>query len=99
RECPPVSLPTLLDPEGRPVALERELASGGEGVVYTLHGDAAQVAKVYRQPPSTLTTDKLRWMVGHATEKLTAVSAWPTALLLDARSRQVAGFVMPNLGG
>jgi DNA-binding helix-hairpin-helix protein with protein kinase domain len=94
-----VSLPRLIDQLGREVPLERELASGGEGIVYTLRGDAEYVAKVYRQTPSPSTVEKLRWMVNHASDKLTAVSAWPTRLLLAGRTQQVAGFVMANLSG
>jgi len=87
----------LIDASGRPVALGREIAAGGEGVVYAVAGDAASVAKVYRRPPSEPTVAKLRWMVAHATEPLAAVAAWPTDLLFDRATRRLVGFRMADL--
>ena len=55
------SPPPLVDPAGRPVPLDRQFASGGEGAVYTLSGDAGHLAKVYhahKRIPETV--EKLR---------------------------------------
>lgn len=91
------TLPQLIDVSGKPFPLERQLASGGEGAVFTLPNDKTQVAKVYHKPPTTQTVEKLRAMVGLTNPELVKVTTWPNGLLLDARSRQVAGFVMPRL--
>ncbi len=90
-------LPNLIDAVGQLIPLDRELASGGEGIVYTLRGDDSRVVKVYRQAPTSAKGDKLRWMVDHASEKLATVAAWPTGLVYSAK--QLAGFVMPKLVG
>ena len=88
--------PGLTDAAGRPVALGNRLASGGEGAVYTLRDDAGFVAKVYHNQPTAQAVEKLAAMAGLATPALTAVAAWPTGLLRDARTRQPAGFLMPR---
>lgn len=91
------ALPQLIDASGRSFPLERQLASGGEGAVYTLPNDPTRVAKVYHKPPSAQTVEKLTAMVSLVNPKLLDVAAWPSGLLLNARSRQVAGFAMPRL--
>jgi DNA-binding helix-hairpin-helix protein with protein kinase domain len=91
------TLPKLINSSDRPLQLEKELARGGEGVVYTLRDDPASVAKFYLKPPSQETIDKLQAMVTLAPRKLMDVSAWPTAVLRDASTRKVAGFLMPRL--
>ncbi len=91
--------PPLIDTSGRPFPLDRQLASGGEGAVYTLPNDPNRVAKVYHQhrPPSVQTIEKLASMVALANPQLLSLAAWPSGLLSNARTRQVAGFVMPRL--
>lgn len=91
------TLPKLLDANGRPFPLERELASGGEGSVYTLPSSTDRVAKVYHKPPSPATIEKLTVMSGLANAKLLTIAAWPSSLLKDAKTRKVVGFVMPRL--
>ncbi len=88
---------TLYDHTGRPVTLDRELAAGGEGVVSTVVGDPASLAKLYRKRPATSQADKLRWMVGAGSDALCRVAAWPSALLHDGPSGPVVGFLMPRL--
>lgn len=44
--------PALVDSNGRPIPLDRELASGGEGAVFTFPNDANLLAKVYHRPPT-----------------------------------------------
>jgi DNA-binding helix-hairpin-helix protein with protein kinase domain len=87
----------LVDTNGRPIPLERQLASGGEGAVFTLPNDQALVAKVYHKPPTAQTAEKLTAMVRLANPQLLKLAAWPMRLLYRARSRQLAGFVMPRL--
>jgi DNA-binding helix-hairpin-helix protein with protein kinase domain len=92
-----VSTPNIIDAAGKPVALGRLIARGGEGAVYELPGDADRVAKVYHAPASPQTADKLAAMATLARPDLVQVAAWPGELLRDARTRRVAGFVMPKL--
>jgi DNA-binding helix-hairpin-helix protein with protein kinase domain len=91
------ALPPLIDMNGRPIPLDSKLASGGEGAVFTLQNDQAMVAKVYHKSPTAQTAEKLTAMVRLANPRLLKLAAWPTRLLYQARTRQVAGFVMPRL--
>jgi DNA-binding helix-hairpin-helix protein with protein kinase domain len=87
----------LVDTNGRPIPLERQLASGGEGAVFTLPNDQTLVAKVYHKPPTVQTAEKLTAMVRLANPQLLKLAAWPMGLLYQAKTRQLAGFVMPRL--
>ena len=89
--------PPLTDAHGRPFPLDRHLASGGEGAVFTLPNDPTQLAKVYLKPCDAQRAEKLTALVALASPALKKVTAWPTALLRDTRTRQVAGFIMPRL--
>ncbi|MHB1422441.1 MAG: hypothetical protein ACYC3I_04430 [Gemmataceae bacterium] len=91
------ALPALVDMNGRSIPLASQLASGGEGAVFTLPNDQSVVAKVYHRPPSAQTIEKLTAMVRLANPQLLALAAWPMGLLFQARTRQLAGFVMPRL--
>src|SRR5262245_25750531 len=91
------SPPALLDVNGRPVPLDRQLASGGEGAVFALPNDPSRVAKVYHRPPTAQTVEKLAAMVRLANPQLLSLAAWPVGLVYHARTRQLAGFVMPRL--
>jgi DNA-binding helix-hairpin-helix protein with protein kinase domain len=55
------------------------------------------VAKLYHRPPTAEKTEKLKTMVRLANPHLLALAAWPKVLLYEARSRVLAGFVMPRL--
>jgi DNA-binding helix-hairpin-helix protein with protein kinase domain len=87
---------TLYDHTGRAWELDQQLAAGGEGTVHILAGDATLLAKVYNQPPSSGTEQKLRWMVHTASPSLRQLAAWPTAVLSDKPDGGVVGFLMPR---
>jgi DNA-binding helix-hairpin-helix protein with protein kinase domain len=91
------SPPPLVDVNGQPISLDRQLASGGEGAVFTLPNHQTLVAKVYHRAPTTQTVEKLGAMVRLANPQLLSLAAWPMGLLYHARTRQLAGFVMPRL--
>jgi DNA-binding helix-hairpin-helix protein with protein kinase domain len=91
------SQPALVDVNGQAIRLDRQLASGGEGTVFTLPNDPTLVAKVYHRPPTAQTVEKLATMVRLANPKLLALAAWPMGLVYHARTRQLVGFVMPRL--
>ena len=89
--------PSLIDRNGRAFSLERQIDSGGEAAIFTLTGDATRLAKVYHQPPNDQTRDKLEAMLVPGFRHLATVAAWPSDLLFSARTRKLAGFVMPRL--
>jgi DNA-binding helix-hairpin-helix protein with protein kinase domain len=95
-----MSLPQLLDGSGRHVALDRLLATGGEGSVYLLQSDPNFVAKVYHKPTDKQAI-KLSAMIGmaHTQPRLLKVATWPSSLLFDRTSRLAVGFLMPRLVG
>lgn len=98
------SVISLIDVSGqsRKVKLYHELASGGAGFVYSVHGEPGTVVKIYRQ--ETLRqegsdyADKISCMLQHV-PSLPSVGnfvqmAWPFALAKDA-SGNFIGFAMP----
>jgi DNA-binding helix-hairpin-helix protein with protein kinase domain len=89
--------PPLIDANSRAVTLDHQLASGGEGSVFTFRNDPTRVAKVYHRPPSAQTVEKLAAMIPLANHNLLSLAAWPTSLLYHARTHHLAGFVMPRL--
>src|ERR1043165_3684547 len=88
-------LPVLRDGRGQTVALGQQLASGGEGAVYRVHGQPQVVAKFYHEPISATKAAKLKALTRQPPPaKLAGITAWPTMLLTDDRFR-VVGFLMP----
>lgn len=86
---------------GRDIQLERELARGGEGRIFTIVDDPDHVAKVFHKP-TVEKAAKLNAMLAnpprdHTREALNHISiAWPTARLLDRQGRYI-GFIMPYI--
>ena len=93
-----MSPPRIVDAQGKPVPLGDELGRGGEGTVFEIPGRADSAAKIYLKPPDRQRADKIAIMVGMATPRLTALSAWPTATL-HVPGGALAGFTMPKLAG
>jgi DNA-binding helix-hairpin-helix protein with protein kinase domain len=87
---------TLYDPTGRPWRLDQQLAAGGEGTVHILAGEVSLLAKLYNQPPTPQTVEKLRSMVQVSSPALRQFAAWPTTLLLESQDGSVVGFLMPR---
>ena len=87
------------DLQGRELGLGRCVGQGGEGAVYAVTGAGSQVAKVYARRPDALTARKLAAMVQLGTEELSRAAAWPCDLLLDPRTGDTAGFLMPRIEG
>jgi DNA-binding helix-hairpin-helix protein with protein kinase domain len=80
------------------VTLGAEIARGGEGIVYDIAGRSGSVAKIYLAPQDRAKADKIAAMVAMATDRLSALAAWPTATL-HRPGGELAGFVMPKLTG
>ncbi len=87
---------TLYDHQGQAVGLGPELASGGEGIVYTLPDRPESLAKLYRETPDRDRVEKLRWLVREQTPELLRFAAWPTATLHDTPGGPLVGFLMPR---
>lgn len=88
----------FFDDQGRRIVLGAELGRGGEAVVYSVEGQPELVAKIYHQPPSPEKTEKLSQMVTLQSDRLLALSAWPTSTLFLARNNNsMAGFLMKNV--
>jgi DNA-binding helix-hairpin-helix protein with protein kinase domain len=91
--------PTLYDPAGAAVVLGSQLAEGGEGVVYTVVGDAAALVKVYKKRPGREGVAKLRALTAGVTPGLAQVAAWPAAVLAESPGGPVVGFRMLRFVG
>ena len=87
------------DLQGREAGLGRCLGRGGEGAVYSIPMWPSSVAKLYARTPDAETGQKLGAMVQLGTTSLLSVTAWPQDLLLDPRSGNVVGFLMPRIDG
>ncbi|VTS07492.1 protein kinase domain-containing protein [Tuwongella immobilis] len=87
----------LIDASGNRIRLDRQLASGGEGAVHSLEHSPNLVAKIYHQPPSPQTVQKVAAMTQLANPKILTCTAWPTQLLFSPESRRPVGFLMPRV--
>ena len=86
------------DSKGQPIELGRQMASGGEGVVYSLPGKPQALAKVFHKPTSEK-AEKLSVMIRDLSPSLQKVAAWPTDTLHEVRQGPIAGFIMPKVTG
>lgn len=82
--------------DGRCIALSREIARGGEGIIYLPDVFNSTLAKIYITPPDAEKANKLRAMISVGDSALRHVTAWPEDILLDAK-RKVRGFLMPRV--
>jgi DNA-binding helix-hairpin-helix protein with protein kinase domain len=86
----------LYDDSGQPRRIDRRIAEGGEGFIYTLANDRSLLAKLYKCSPSPPTEEKLGWMVRHSRPRLREFTAWPVALLRAQPGGRIVGFLMPS---
>lgn len=87
----------IVDAEGRPVPLARELGRGGEGSVFALDGKQGMVAKIYHELPTAKKQEKLRLMAAGVDDRLRRYAAWPEATLHRESDRAVVGFIMQRI--
>jgi DNA-binding helix-hairpin-helix protein with protein kinase domain len=87
----------LYDGRGKPVALGRELGSGGEGAVLEVTHDPGLVAKVYHKAVAPEKVDKLEVMARIASPELLNISAWPTGTLHDKPNGELVGILQPRV--
>ncbi len=83
--------------DGDVIKLGRELGRGGEGTVFELADDGAQVAKIYHEPIDRDKAEKLGQMVALKSEKLLKLAAWVTDTLHDTPHGKTIGFLMPRV--
>lgn len=88
----------LYDHLNNPISLGEEIGRGGEGSVYTIQGDTANVAKVYHKPVVGEKAEKLQAMAVSDLD-LSKFTAWPSAILHDKSESIIKGFVMPRVSG
>ncbi len=94
------SFTSLTTSDGKPLTIGALVGKGGEGVVHEVNGFPDLVAKLYLAPMSAERQRKLAAMVTRQSPALTAIAAWPTALIhQQGPSGPVVGFLMPRLGG
>lgn len=87
----------IVDVEGRPFPLGRELGRGGEGSVFALDQTPSLVAKIYHELPSDKKQEKLRLMAAGVDDRLRRYAAWPEATLHRESDRAVIGFTMQRI--
>lgn len=90
-------MPIFYNSDGEVIKLGRELGRGGEGAVFELSEDAAQVAKIYHEPIDLEKSEKLGQMVALKSEKLLKLAAWVTDTLHDTPHGKTVGFLMPRV--
>lgn len=90
---------TFCDLRERPIGLGRCLGRGGEGAVYSVPMSTRLVAKLYARRPDAETARKLALMVQLGTPALAQFAAWPQDLLLDPKTGETLGFLMPRVDG
>ena len=90
----------LTTSDNKPLIIGALVGKGGEGEVREVHGFPDLVGKLYLAPMSAERQRKLAAMVARQSPALTAIAAWPTALIhQQGASGPVVGFLMPRLGG
>src|SRR5438552_10855996 len=94
---------TLYTENGKKVTTGREIARGGEGVIYTIREDHRYLVKLFHQPGHEKTA-KLRAMLANPPVDATLKSlghisiAWPRALVFRDQQRDIcSGFLMPYI--
>jgi DNA-binding helix-hairpin-helix protein with protein kinase domain len=80
------------------VPLGSQIGSGGEGAIYEIVGRGDIVAKIYHKPIDREKAEKLAAMATIQDDRLRAVTAWPTEVLMNLGG-SVCGFLMPRLSG
>src|SRR3954469_6388923 len=85
------------DTQGQRVDLGEVVGRGGEGTVYRILGNSAQVAKIYHENLTASRAEKIEAMVTVPSPSLLEFACWPVTALYGPRRRFV-GYLMANLG-
>lgn len=87
----------VLDQQGRPVVIGKELGRGGEGAVFEVSGNRDYVAKIYHEPAVPEKAEKLALMIRLGGDSLKQFAAWPIASLHETVGGPTKGLVMPKI--
>jgi len=82
---------------GSKITVGREIARGGEGSVFEVHGSAHVVAKLYHHLPDKRKQNKLRFMSANGSDSLHSFTTWPKDTLHKSRGGAVVGFLMQRI--
>lgn len=85
--------------DGDVFRLDKEIGRGGEGAVWSVHGDQSVAAKFYHKGMAPEHVRKLEVMCRLKSESLLRIAAWPTSTLRLTRSGQSEGLLMPRIMG
>ncbi len=89
----------VFDSKGHSIPLGHRLGSGGEGDVYKVAIDGADlVAKIYHKPVNPEKQEKLMGMFRTSNDRLDGISAWPLGTLHNINGA-VIGFLMQKMTG
>lgn len=89
----------VFDANGRNVAFGKQIARGGEGIVYELQHAPDLAAKIYLEEVGQEKASKLKAMAQVSNSNIAAIAAWPIHLLYDKNGRKLKGFLMPKIKG
>jgi DNA-binding helix-hairpin-helix protein with protein kinase domain len=94
-------IPAIFDSKNIRVSLDRQIAAGGEGAIFSIANDPHRVAKIYHpeRKPSAIHCNKLRLMIalGQQRPDLPKITAWPLETVHNSSNREITGFLMPRL--
>lgn len=83
---------------GKRLPVVKQIAKGGEGVVYLLDGPERKAVKVYHEDKRAEREAKVRAMVAHGLSQSTKLVAYPDGVV-TLKSGQFAGFTMRLVEG
>jgi DNA-binding helix-hairpin-helix protein with protein kinase domain len=90
---------SVVDRQGRPIALGARLGGGGEGEVFEVRDHPGTVAKIYAQAVPPEKAAKIALMTRLQSEQLLKIAAWPVGSLYDGTGSTVVGLLMPRVEG
>jgi DNA-binding helix-hairpin-helix protein with protein kinase domain len=92
-----MSLPDVVDADGREIRLGSVIGKGGEGTVYGIASSSELVAKIYHKSLSADRAAKIQLMSSFSNGVVKQVSAWPMGLLFSKSGRAPIGLLMPKI--
>lgn len=90
---------SLVDRQGRPIALGTRLGGGGEGEVFDVRDRPGLVAKIYSRPIPPEKAAKIALMTWLQNDRLLRVAAWPVEVLSEGVGGPTVGLLMPRVTG
>lgn len=88
--------PSLYTQDGRPLALDRRVGKGGEGIVYGVAGSTDTLVKFYTLTDLDSREAKVKAMIGQGLAKASPLIAFPIQVVRD-KAGKFAGFTMKRV--